>query len=136
LFTEEKQNREQVLLMRQEFLKKNREQVLATRIEISPAVCHGLKTNNHEVIEHILSVSVRKTGDLETTTKFGFNLVRGENKKILFFFFETPKNSFHNSTNKEHPFPNISTHRTSSGILTIGLLAEILTQKVNIYLKA
>jgi hypothetical protein len=67
-----KKNREQVLATRIKFLppfKKNREQVLATRIKISPAGFYGLKKYNHEVIEHILSVSVRKRGDLEITTK-------------------------------------------------------------------
>jgi hypothetical protein len=53
---------------------------------ISPAVSYGRK-KNHEVIEHILSVSVRKSSDLESTTKSCFpSFVRGEKQKILFFF--------------------------------------------------
>jgi hypothetical protein len=48
---------------------KNAEQVLLDTHRISPAVSYGLKKQNHEVIEHILSVSVRKSGDLESTTK-------------------------------------------------------------------
>jgi hypothetical protein len=39
---------------------------------ISPAVFYGRKKQNHEVIKHILSVSVRKRGDLEITTKSCF----------------------------------------------------------------
>jgi hypothetical protein len=38
-------------------------------LRISPAVSYGRKKQNHEAIEHILSVSVRKSGDLESTTK-------------------------------------------------------------------
>jgi hypothetical protein len=48
---------------------KNAEQVLFDVLRISPAVSYGRKKQNHEVIEHILSVSVRKSGDLKSTTK-------------------------------------------------------------------
>jgi hypothetical protein len=48
---------------------KNAEQVLLDTHRISPAVSYGRKKQNHEVIEHILSDSVRKCGDLESTTK-------------------------------------------------------------------
>ena len=41
-------------------------------LEFSPAVSYGRKKQNHEVIEHILSVSVRKRGDLEIATKSAF----------------------------------------------------------------
>jgi len=66
-------------------------------LRISPAVSYGRK-KNHEVIEHILSVSVGKRGDLEITTKSYFTFfVRGENQKII-IFFEMANNSFYNST--------------------------------------
>ena len=52
-------------------------------LRISPAVSYGRK-KKHEVIEHILSVSVGKRGDLEITTKSYFTFfVRGENQKII-----------------------------------------------------
>ena len=108
-----KKNAEQVLIdvprnFSRRFLRKekNAEQVLLTCIEISPADFlrkEKTKPRSYRTYSQRFRKEKRRFGNYHEVLHY-FLLFVVKNKKILLFFFETPKNSFYNSTNKEHPF--------------------------------
>jgi hypothetical protein len=92
-------------------LNKNREQVLATRIEFLPPFLRTKK--NHEVIEHILRVSLgntkRRFGNNYHEVLVYFLLFVMKNKKIS-FFLKRQKNVFTTPITRNTPSTNISTN--------------------------
>ena len=84
---------------------KNTEQVLLTRLEFLPPFLTDLKTKWQSYRTYYQRFRKGKEAIWKLPRSPALlPFVRGEKPKKSLIFFETVKNSFYNTTNKEHPF--------------------------------